>query len=172
MLVMFIVVVIIGTLIFMGVAYRFKRTYVCTARAWALLILIWVSLATGVALVIGSLNVPFFYKLLKDGKTTEAVITQTTPQNHCEVVYRFIVDGNEYQRSDTDHCTQHVGARVTIYYYPEKSGEPSERTSYDPPREALFNELIPIFLAAIFVPTLSIWSLLIRNGVMCNRIKS
>jgi hypothetical protein len=166
----FIVIVFVAALILIGLGYRFKRTFVCTARAWALLILIWVSLATGVVLLIGSLNVPFFYKLLKDGKPAEAVIIQTMPQNHCGVVYRFSVDGKEYQRGGSDHCTQHVGARVTIYYYPEKSGEPSERTSYDRPREALFNEFIPIFLAAIFVATLSVWSLL-KNGVIGNRIK-
>jgi hypothetical protein len=118
-------------------------------------LLLWLFLAVAIALVVGSLNVPLYERLITKGVQTTATVVELTPKIHNTVRYEYQVGGNKFegQRSPwrpnppTDEIR--VGDSLTIYYDPSN---PSLSAPGDV-GPMLTNELISVGMAALLMPT-------------------
>jgi hypothetical protein len=125
---------------------------------------LYVILASLVAVILGHLNIPRYWRMLHDGQATHAMVIRTACDNHGSVYYRFEVSGREYAgvgnagfgTPQCDHLK--AGDQIAVYYLP------SDPTVSLPGqiRDRWDNELITLFLAITVFPALII-SLARRN---------
>jgi hypothetical protein len=125
-------------------------------------LILWLIMVAVVALVVGSLNVPFYYRLITNGVKAQATIIELTPQIHNTVRYEYQVEGRSFKgqrspsspNSSTDQIS--VGQSLVIYYDPLN---PSLSVPGDP-KPMLTNELISVGMAALGIPTFIIFVLM------------
>ena len=124
-------------------------------------LLLWLAGALLIALGIGSLNVPFLYRLAHRGVATCGTITGYQPENHNSVHYTYEVNGKTYtsvqqggpitRGSDfSPSCRDDV-----VYYLPENP----QQSCIGYPEPMLRNELDAIAIGMLIFPTfiLLVW---------------
>jgi hypothetical protein len=106
---------------------------------------------TALLLATGTLGV---FRLSKEGVSTTAVITSYDPNVHCTVEYAFSVASRRFSGSGS-LCAAQVGGSTSITYL---ASDPT-KSCLGKADDSLLNNLIPIFMASLFVPTLFLFSL-------------
>jgi hypothetical protein len=125
---------------------------------WAIL---WLVIAATVAFVIGSLNVPHFYRLVMSGVQAKATVLELTPQIHGSVRYEYLVGGRKFEgqrapwRPNPPMEQIKAGESLEIYYDPVS---PAISVPGDP-KPMLMNELISVGMACLLVPTAIVFTL-------------
>ena len=120
--------------------------------------IVYVALASLVAVILGHFNVPRYWRMLHDGQATEAVVVRTACDNHGSVFYRFDVSGRAYAGVGnagfgTPECGHlKAGDQIAVYYLPS---DPSVSLPGQI-RDRWDNELITLFLAITIFPALLI----------------
>ena len=59
-------------------------------------VVLYVILASVLAVSLGHFNIPRYWRMLHDGRATHAMVVRTACDNHGSVFYRFEVGGREY----------------------------------------------------------------------------
>src|SRR6058998_944763 len=59
-------------------------------------VVLYVILASVLAVIVGHLNIPRYWRMLHDGHATHAMVVRTACDNHGSVYYRFEVSGREF----------------------------------------------------------------------------
>jgi Protein of unknown function (DUF3592) len=119
-------------------------------------LLLWLAGALLIALGVGSLNVPFLYRLAHKGVPTCGTITGYEPENHNSVHYTYEVNGKTYtgvqqggaSSSGSDFspsCRDNV-----VYYLPENP----QQSCIGYPEPMLRNELDAIAIGMLIFPAL------------------
>ena len=122
---------------------------------------LYVVLAVVFGVVVGHLNLPTYWQLLRFGRSAHAVVLRTNCDNHASVFYRFEVQGREYEDSGSagygnPDCRElKPGHRIMIYYVPSKPdlnipGEIRERWN---------NELAFLALAVTIMPLIVLYGI-------------
>jgi hypothetical protein len=117
---------------------------------------LYVMLASVVAVILGHFNIPRYWRMLQDGQATHAMVVRTACDNHGSVFYRFEVGGREYAGAGNagfgtlrcDHLK--AGDQIAVYYLPSDPNVslPGQiRDRWD-------NELIFLSLAITMFPAL------------------
>ena len=115
----------------------------------------WLVLAVVVAIGIGSLNLPTFYRLAERGVSEKATVVELFPQNHNTVRYEYKVAGQVLQRRmgssqpNPPSGQLAIGQSVVIYYDPQHP----EVSVLGDPKLMMRSEMVPVVLAAIIFPT-------------------
>jgi hypothetical protein len=117
-------------------------------------ILLYVIVAFVLAVVLGHVNIPVYWRMLNDGRAVHATVLRTACDNHGSVFYRFEVADREYTGVGnagfgTPECGQlKPGDQIVVYYLPSDPNvtRPGEI------RERWDNELIFLFLAVTILP--------------------
>ena len=125
---------------------------------------LYVILASVLAVIVGHFNIPRYWRMLHDGYATHAIVVRTACDNHGSVYYRFEVSGREYAgvgnagfgTPECDHLK--AGDQIAVYYLPS---DPSVSLPGQI-RDRWDNELISVFLAITIFPALII-SVVRRN---------
>src|SRR6059036_2399167 len=85
---------------------------------------VYVVIAILLGVLIGHLNIPTYWRLLRFGQPDRAVVVRTNCGDHGSVFYRFEVEGREYRGLGnagfgTPECDQlKTGDQIIIYYLP------------------------------------------------------
>ena len=124
-------------------------------------LLLYLALAIGIVLFLGSINWMTYYRLSKQGIGTGAVVTKTNCSNHMTFSYRFDLSGQKidgfggdgYGNPSCDTLKQ--GDSLLIYYL---SSQPEINVPGDP-KERLNNETISIAMAALIFPALLVFAI-------------
>ena len=125
---------------------------------------LYVILASVMAVIVGHFNIPRYWRMLNDGQATPAMVVRTACDNHGSVYYRFEVDGREYAGVGnagfgTPECNHlKAGDQIAVYYLPSDPNVSLPGRI----RDRWDNELISLFLATTIFPALII-SLIRRN---------
>jgi hypothetical protein len=122
-------------------------------------LLLWLVGAVLIAVVIGSINVPHLYSLVRRGVPTCGTVFEREPKNHNSVHYSYEVNGKTY----TGVQQGGVGSEGTayspdcfgyvVYYLPENP----ERSCIGYPEPMLTNDIIPIVLAMLTAPLFALF---------------
>src|SRR4051794_40559262 len=124
-------------------------------------VLLWFGLALLVVAVLGSFNLPRYWRLARAYGETTGEITALEPGNHQLVRYAYRVDGREYQGEinggpvGRPYQALRVGDPIRVYY----STEQRDASSVTPPGDQLFAEARSITLAAAIFPAFLLWRL-------------
>ena len=119
---------------------------------------LYVILASVVAVILGHFNIPGYWRMLHDGQVTNAIVVRTACDNHGSIHYRFKVSGREYTGVGNagfgiPECSHlKTGDQIAVYYLPSDPNVslPGQiRDRWD-------NELIFLFLAITIFPALLI----------------
>ncbi len=137
-----------------------------STRKWGigLLVLAWLGLVLGLALFVGSLNIPRITAIDQHKAVAGGRITELTLQMHNTVRYEFEVGGMRYEsqgRSGLPNLQSgelHVGDVVMVFY---NSLEPDESMLEDPHSE-LAGEEASVGFMALVMPTVIILSIAYR----------
>ena len=121
----------------------------------------WVALATALASILGSVNVPTYIELIRHGERTIATIAETDCNNHEQATYTFTVGTIRFSSKNVmweyDCGSLHAGDVIQIYY---DRNDPTISRAFEPHR-GLVNDLIPIAFACLMAPPLMIVSFVI-----------
>ena len=115
----------------------------------------WLVLATVIAIGVGSLNWPGYYRLVRAGVSGQASVVQLLPNIHETARYEYRVGGRVYEgqmqswQPNPPLERLRVGQPVVIYYDPQRPAE----SVLGNPRPMLQNETISVALAAIVAPS-------------------
>lgn len=110
--------------------------------------------ATAIALLMGRSHWMPYYRLVKAGISTQALVTQTNCADHSTFSYRFAVggqniDGSGEAGNGNPPCSAlKPGNQVQVVYL---ASAPQTNLPGDP-RERLSNETFGIALVAVFLP--------------------
>ena len=114
---------------------------------------IWLALACGFAIGLGSKNWIRYYRLVKHGIPTEGLVTsQPDPHNHGFSRYSYTVGSQAFTTTGYPRAAE--GQTIMVFYLPYN---PAVNCPGDP-RELLKSESVPIGLASLLFPTLMIGS--------------
>jgi len=124
-------------------------------------LLLYLALAIGIVLFLGSINWMTYYRLSNHGIWTKAIVTKTDCSNHMTFSYRFDFNGqgidgfggDGYGNPSCDTLKQ--GDSLLIYYL---SSQPEINVPGDP-KERLNNETISIAMAALIFPALLVFAI-------------
>jgi hypothetical protein len=117
---------------------------------------LWLVLAGLFTAFLASINIPTLRHIASNEATVVGTVIRKDCPNHARVFYSFTVSGQPYHGSDSmgADCARLIeGQDIKIYY---NSGHPDESTAFHP-REALWNEIIPIGLVALVFPPIIVW---------------
>jgi hypothetical protein len=126
---------------------------------WAIL---WLILAAAFALGIGTLNVPLFNHLIRNGVREQATAVKLTPEFHNTVRYEYQVGAIKFEGQSQSWLPNppvekiKVGEPLVIYYDPLN---PSRSVLGDP-KPMLTNELISVGMVVLAVPTVIVFRLM------------
>jgi uncharacterized protein DUF3592 len=138
-----------------------SKTGIKYATAWLVL-----TILTGV--ILGGLNLPTYWRLASRSASADGVVVEALPEMHRMVRYRYVVEGRKYDGLAHSYppnppFEQLVeGTTLTVYYDPQKP----DRSVLGSPSELLKNETIPVTIAAILFPTLTLlaWRYILLPG--------
>jgi hypothetical protein len=110
----------------------------------------WLFLSAVTAFGLGSINIPKFQELNRNGISTSGTVVSTDCLNHNSVYYNYAVQGHTYSgRTTLTRCLQlKIGDDLVVYY---SSRFPSLNDARNP-RDALFGEYMSVGMATLFVP--------------------
>jgi len=118
-------------------------------------LLLWFVGASLLGLGLGSFNIPSLYRLMRRGIETTGTITDFEPNNHRTVHYSIDVNGKSYSGSQQggaegeETSVSSISTRRAVFYLPD---DPNV-SCIGNPAPMLKNEIIPIVLAMLFIPT-------------------
>src|SRR5262245_61724800 len=122
-----------------------------TKRRWLQAIGIYLVFAAAFGLTIGSLNLPKYYRLHRNGKETVGTVTSTDCAQHSLIRYSFDVDGQKHGGQGTGDCPNLApGAQLEVWYLPE---DPSVNVLYSA-SSRFWNECISVGMVMIFPPAI------------------
>jgi hypothetical protein len=130
----------------------------------------WLSLAAFFAILVGSLNVPTFLRLVRHGERATATIIQTDCKNHGQATYTFTVGTNRYSNTGNmgmvvANCgSLRPGDNIPIYY---DATDPTVNRAAEP-MAGLLNELIPIGLMCLIFPPAILFALRKEKIILSN----
>jgi hypothetical protein len=132
-----------------------EREPTFSTRHVVLYAIVWVVLAVGVAVLLGSLNLRDYMALARHGVATRGTVLKLEPEVHQTVRYSYRVDGVIHEgkgtvgRGNPCFCDLTAGDRILVYY---DAGDPRISVMGEPaPR--LENELISVGAAALLFPS-------------------
>lgn len=106
-----------------------------------------------------------YVQLARAGVPVEAIVVRPDCGNHATFIYRFEVDGRQFESRDhasptgRDCDSLKVGEKIEILYLPT---DPSV-TMVGNPNEQLLGERISIALASLVMPGFILWALARRR---------
>jgi hypothetical protein len=107
---------------------------------------IWAALALGIALLTGQ-SVSRYYDLFRRGVVTDGVVVASEPDNHRNVEYRLVVNGQEYSNGHWGWAAR-VGERIPVTYLPEDPRVSCPGSA----RAWLDNEIMFVGMAVLLMP--------------------
>jgi hypothetical protein len=125
-------------------------------------VILWLLLAVVAFAAIGSMDLPFFYRIRANGVRQQAIATKLTPEFHYTVYYRYQVDGANFEGRDHPWPPNpplneiKVGQSLVVYYDPQN---PS-RSVLGNPEPMLTNELAFVGVVALVFPTAIVFGLM------------
>jgi hypothetical protein len=131
-----------------------------------ILIMIWLILALIIAVGLGSLNTPTFWRLSKHASHCQGSVTEVTPDYHNTVRYQFTVNNRIYtgqtQTGMPNPPPQKLrsGDALVVFFDPDAPGT----SVLESPVALLKNEIISWGLAALIVPSLILFG--IKRGLV------
>ena len=112
-------------------------------------LMLWLALAVGLALGIGSFNLPLYSNLVARGVFVQGTVIELTPEMHGTTRYEYHVGSqifrNQWRMHPPNPQATEVGQSITICYDPK---HPEESVPGDP-RSMLTNEILFVSFASI-----------------------
>jgi hypothetical protein len=118
-------------------------------------VIIWLVLATVIAIGIGSLNWPVYRRLAEAGVSSQASVVELLPKIHNTVRYEYRVGGRIFEgrmqswQPNPPLEQLRVGQPLVIYYDPQHPAQ----SVLGNPKPMVQNETISVALAAVGVPS-------------------
>src|SRR5215470_4794518 len=111
----------------------------------------WLTVVAFFGIIGGSHVVPqliYLHELAESNRVTQGEIIETYPQIHSTCKYRYLVDGQFYERTGRSCGNDSVGQQVTVYFSP---ADPNKSFNQNP-AAAFVNDLIPFVGALALFP--------------------
>lgn len=133
---------------------------------FALYLSLWIFLAIGIGIVVGSVNVKKFYDLVTDGSKTFGTVLSVDLENHNTVCYNYMASGTPY--SGCDNCCSvgnppikslRVGDLVKLYFVDSHP----KISSLGDPRPRLHNETFFVIMSMLIFPSLIVGAIANRS---------
>lgn len=90
----------------------------------------------------------YLHDLATSNRMTQGTIIDTYPRDHSTCKYRYLVDGQYYERVGMDCGNDIVGEETNVYFSPSDAGKSLNGS----PAAAFWNDLIPFVAALILFP--------------------
>ncbi|MGB8815624.1 MAG: DUF3592 domain-containing protein [Minisyncoccia bacterium] len=135
-------------------------------------ITIWLILAVLLAVGIGSLNTPTFWRLTKHASRCQGTVTEVTVEHHNTVRYQYTVSNRVYAgQTQTGAPNREAGKlrsgdALVVFFDSDAPGT----SVLEAPDSLLKNEVISWGLAALVMPSLMVFGL--KRGLDRNRRKA
>lgn len=138
---------------------------VATGRSLMIPLALWLLAAALVFALIGSINLPRLFAIVRAPVPMQAVVLETLPTQHQAVRYAYRVDGREYRGTGTvgagnpDFASLHAGDAVLAF----RAASRPELSVLGDPRARLRNEVESALLPTVTFPTFAWGVLLFRR---------
>lgn len=124
-------------------------------RSLVISLALWLLAAVSIFVLIGAINLPTLFAIVRAPVSMQAVVIETLPTQHQAVHYAYRVDGRDYRGVGTvgagnpDFASLHPGDAVLAF----RAASRPELSVLGDPRARLRNELLSALLPAVMFPT-------------------
>ena len=124
-------------------------------RSLVIPLALWLLAAVSIFMLIGAINLPTLFAIVRAPVSMQAVVLETLPTEHQAVHYAYRVDGRDYRGSGTvgvgnpDFASLHPGDAVLAFHAVSRP----ELSVLGDPRARFRNELLSALLPAVMFPT-------------------